>query len=134
VSFVYRFSGPSVKDCFTLISEEYENPEQSFQNFFLLLDEFRNRRPEIVGTAIVPDEDEYRLSDLMPDCVEFRAIRYLPEEGMYLSFVRKSGSVGDIGYFPTLEQLVSYAASGFGLHRDIWAIEQHPGSNEKADN
>ncbi len=53
---------------------------------------------------------------------------------MYLSYVHKSGSVGDIGYFRTLEQLVSYAATGFGLHRDIWAIEEHPGNNESNGN
>jgi hypothetical protein len=110
-----------VKDSFRLISEAYENSEQAFHKFFLLLDEFRSSEPRTVGTVNLSTADRDRLADRISGCVQFEAVRYLPDEGMYLILVRKSFSI-DIGYFKTLEDLLNYTDKNYGIGRELWQI------------
>src|SRR4051794_37739609 len=98
-----RFLG-STKNCFTMLTEEYGDSEQSFRKFFVLLDDFRRRRSQVLGMATLSVADQRRLSDSVPGITQFLATQYLPENGVYL--IGQSAKTDfDVGYFNTMENV-----------------------------
>ncbi len=114
----------AVRDSFLIVSEEYEYPEEAFHNYFSLLDEFRRRQSQIVGTA-------YGSKEGNSSAEQFQAIRYIPDEGLHFIRIRKSGPAIDFSYFETFNGLINYAEATYGIRRDSWKIEESTTANSQ---